>query len=46
MNGLHLYYVGTFVNEGAIIGGAPAWAPEPATLAFVLLGGLVLLRRR
>ncbi len=33
-------------REGNIIGGTLPLVPEPATLAFVALGGLALLRRR
>ena len=46
LNGLHLYYDGTFAGEGSVLGGAPAWVPEPATLAFILFGSITLLRRR
>jgi len=45
LNGLKLYYDGTYENLGGqVLGGQPM--PEPATLALVALGGLVLLRRR
>jgi hypothetical protein len=33
-------------NFGAVGGSAPATTPEPATLALLALGGLVMLRRR
>jgi len=33
-------------REGNVIGGILALTPEPATLTFIALGGLVLLRRR
>jgi hypothetical protein len=47
--GLSLYYDGTFVNEGTVMGGEPAFAaPEPATLGLMALGvvGALLRRRR
>jgi len=45
LNGLNLYYDGSFVNQGTILGGSPIFVPEPATLSLVALGGLLILRR-
>jgi len=44
--GLHLYYDGTLVNNGTIIGGTPLFVPEPATLGILLLGWAHLLLGR
>jgi hypothetical protein len=44
--GLHLYYDGSVVNNGAIIGGSPVFVPEPGTLCLMGLGSVALLRRR
>ena len=47
MTGINVYYDGTLVEEGQIIGGTPQFVPEPAALAALCLGSLaVALRRR
>jgi hypothetical protein len=46
LNGLHVYYDGTFVKQGTILGGWPIFVPEPATLSLLALGGAAMMRRR
>lgn len=44
--GLHLYYDGTLVNNGTMVGGTPLFVPEPGTLGMLLLGSANLLLGR
>ena len=46
MYGVNLFYDGTFVNEGAVLGGMPVFVPEPTTLAFLAVGLIVVTHRR
>ena len=49
LNGLHIYYQQGIFGDDALLTGGEVTAlaiPEPATLGLLLMGGLVLLRRR
>jgi hypothetical protein len=46
MNGLHVYYDGRFISAGTIQNGQPIYVPEPATLALLAVGGVVMLFRK
>jgi hypothetical protein len=45
LGGINLFYDGSLVNQGTIIGGRPIFVPEPATLALLVMGTCELWRR-
>jgi len=45
LGGLNLYYDGTLLNQGTIIGGSPQFVPEPATVGILVAGLAGLLIR-
>jgi len=46
MEGLNVYYDGSFVNHGTVLNGTPVFVPEPATMALLALGSSVVGFRR
>jgi len=46
LNGIPLYYSGSFTNLGSVVGGEPVYVPEPGSLVLLACGTLAALRRR
>jgi len=46
LRGFHLYYDGVYDNQGSVVGGAPMFVPEPATLLLLALGAAIVRARR
>ena len=46
LNGVPVFYWGTFTNLGSVGGGSITFIPEPAGVAFLALGAAVVLLRR
>jgi hypothetical protein len=38
LNGYHVYYDGALVNNGSVVGGTPAFVPEPSALVLLAAG--------